>query len=622
MNTETNSSHRLARTGPWVAAAALAVLATALWWYWPAPAPPRKPDATGGIPTSGSLPPKPKPVSEAFVGSQSCGSCHSEIAEQYVHHPMSYSFATIAEAAPLEDYSPERGFEKGGCRYWVELADDGVYHHESYSDSEGTLYDQRFEVQYALGSGQRGRSYFIDRGGLMFVSPISWYSFEKRWDLSPSYPERNHLRFERPVSGRCLGCHAGRIQTEPGQNDRFLHPAVREFAISCERCHGPGRDHVAWHRGRAETEGTDPIINPAKLSPSRRDAVCNQCHLQGADEVRRYGRGDFDFRPGMEIGDVWTIFVEGTGVETSGETAAVSQVQQMYASRCYMGSSGQLGCITCHDSHHVPPPAERESSYNQKCASCHDTRGCSLAQPQRLAVSPTDSCIHCHMPRLGANNVPHTTQTDHRILRVSGSASADLQEDESPAARIFDLEFVPLEEFDLNRALGIHAANLAEGMNSAEQARKAIEQLKPVYQRDTGDVAVADAYGLCLALTGELQQAIDVWRRALGSDTKHEGLLFSLGMAHFNRGEHHEALQYLDRLTAVNPWRSDYQGQRARVLMATGRLKEAIDIGMVAAELNPSLPLVYEWLAYACDQDKRPAEAERYRRLQQRAMRR
>ena len=170
------------------------------------------------------------------------------------------------------------------------------------------------EVHYVVGSGQRGRSYFIDRGGVMFLSPISWYSQQNRWDLSPGYPDRNHLRFERPVSGRCLGCHAGRVNVEPGENDRFLHPSVRETAISCERCHGPGKAHVEFHRAASTPTTPDPIVNPAQLSPSKREAVCNACHLQGIEEVRRYGRTDFDFRPGMDLGEVWSIFVEGAGV--------------------------------------------------------------------------------------------------------------------------------------------------------------------------------------------------------------------------------------------------------------------------------------------------------------------
>lgn len=310
---------------PWILGLLLLGAIGGGFWWWQE----HRPEGGESAPTVAAKPdppPRPAPPSEAYVGSRVCRECHTEIADLYAGHTMSRSAATLAEATTLEDYTGVTTFTKGGCEYRVELADDGVYHHEAYRDIEGELYDQRVEVQYLVGSGHRGRSYFIDRGGLLFMSPISWYSQQKRWDLSPGYTERNHLRFERPVTGRCLGCHAGRLNPEPGENDRFQHPTIREATISCERCHGPARDHVAWHRNEETRSGDDPIINPAKLPPTKRESVCNQCHLQGVDEVRRYGRTDFDFRPGMDLGEVWSIFVEGTGVSSSGETTAVSQI--------------------------------------------------------------------------------------------------------------------------------------------------------------------------------------------------------------------------------------------------------------------------------------------------------
>jgi len=135
------------------------------------------------------------------------------------------------------------------------------------------------------------------------------------------------------------------------------------------------------------------------------------------------------------------------------------------------------------------------------------------------------------------------------------------------------------------------------------------------------DGAVADAYGIVLALTGEVNLAIETWKGALRANTRNEALLYSLGLAYFSEGEHAEAMQYFDRLVTVNPHRSDYQGQRARLLLANGKTREAIETANYARELNPSMPLVYEWLAFACEQSGDPASAERYRALQKRVQR-
>ena len=69
--------------------------------------------------------------------------------------------------------------------------------------------------------------------------------------------------------------------------NRYRPPVFQGHEIGCERCHGPGELHVAHPEiigGRDMT-----IVNPASLAPSLRDAVCEQCHLQGEKRVLRRG---------------------------------------------------------------------------------------------------------------------------------------------------------------------------------------------------------------------------------------------------------------------------------------------------------------------------------------------
>jgi tetratricopeptide (TPR) repeat protein len=236
------------------------------------------------------------------------------------------------------------------------------------------------------------------------------------------------------------------------------------------------------------------------------------------------------------------------------------------------------------------------------------------------------------MPRLGSHDVPHTTQTDHRILRKPGPRSDSNTPDVPPKSesegadtpeelKIFDLAEVPLDRFARDRAVGIALAARAEQAQDKDRAARAVKLLAPISAADPLDGAVADAYGIALALTGEVNLAMETWKGALRANTRNEALLYSLGLAYFTAGEHAEAMQYFDRLVTVNPHRSDYQGQRARLLLANGKIREAIDTASYARELNPSMPLVYEWLAFACEQSGDRASAEQYRALQKRVQR-
>src|SRR5205823_13865704 len=154
--------------------------------------------------------------------------------------------------------------------------------------------------------------------------------------------------------------------------------------------------------------------NPRHLAPELREAVCQQCHLQGQYRVVRYGRRTFDFRPGLPLHLFLSVFVRPRSSEEA--MKFVGQVEQMASSRCFQVSRGSMGCISCHDPHELPSRAQRVSYYRTRCLNCHADKGCSLALSERRQKSPDDSCIACHMPA-GDTEVTHTAITDHRILR-------------------------------------------------------------------------------------------------------------------------------------------------------------------------------------------------------------
>ena len=93
-------------------------------------------------------------------------------------------------------------------------------------------------------------------------------------------------------------------------------------------------------------------VNPSRLEPALRAAVCEQCHLQGQVRVLRRGRGVFDFRPGLPLEQFWAVFEFAQ--DESAAPKAVGQVEQMQQSRCFQASDGALGCSSCHDPHRLP----------------------------------------------------------------------------------------------------------------------------------------------------------------------------------------------------------------------------------------------------------------------------
>jgi predicted CXXCH cytochrome family protein len=230
-----------------------------------------------------------------------------------------------------------------------------------------------------------------------------------RWDLSPGYTSRNQ-HFGRPIEADWLHGHANRFEPVAGTVNRYRPPIFRGMPIGCGRCHGPGGLHVR-SPGPADGPGGDrTIVNPRHLEPGLREAVCEQCHLQGAYHVERAGRRATDFRPGLPLESFLTVYVPAS--PRDGSIAAVGHVEQMHASRCYSAAGGRLGCISCHDPHRKPEPEQAATFYRDRCLDCHADRGCALPLAQRQARAPDDSCIVCHMPRDPLSEVAHTATRD------------------------------------------------------------------------------------------------------------------------------------------------------------------------------------------------------------------
>ena len=509
---------------------------------------------------------------------------------------MAQSLAGVMEAKPLEDYENQTTVKPpGNRRYVIERRPDGVFHHEVGETADGiVLYDQSVPIHFAVGSGQRGRSYLTNRDGRLFMSPLTWYSGGKAWDLSPGYRPESHQRFDRQVSDGCLACHAGRMASQEGSPDSYdAHHPFLEETIGCERCHGPGASHVARYQ-QADSRLDDRIVNPAKLDTVRRDAVCNQCHLQGGRRVLRYGREEFDFRPGDRLSDVWIVSLEPEKMGPGDAARAVTQSQQMQESACFQKSQ-RFGCVSCHDPHRQPKSEERQSFYDSRCVECHGHSSPECAAS--LSLREAKSCVECHMPRFPTSDVPHTVQTDHRILRTR---PAQKQRGTPRAKRdvvIYDEGDPPLPDWEIQRGKGILASELALRHNDNQRGYEAITLLRPLQARLPDDIELLNSLGTASLQQQNSSDAVKYWELALKLAPNNATSLESLAVLHHQSGNPSQASHYYARLVEANPWRADFFGRYAHVLGQLGKLDDAIVAGEKCIELNPTLVHVHAWLA-------------------------
>ena len=416
-----------------------------------------------------------------FVGSQACRPCHAAVAESYARTPMARSSGPVT---PL----PVTTFTAAGQRYIV----DG----KRLSFDGGST-----SIDYFIGSNSEGRGYLWARDGYLFELPVTWYARRQAWDASPGYERDDAVRLTRPIEPTCLLCHASQVRPVLGTQNRYGDPPFREGGVSCERCHGPGSEHVA-----APVKAR--MVNPAKLDAEPRDSVCSQCHLTGEARVERPGRRFGDFQAGQRLADYATYFVWKLGRT---DLTVTSHVEKLAGSRCKTASGDKLWCGTCHDPH------ANADKTQQACVSCHAS-----------AHRQTERCATCHMPRTLASDANHGVMTDHGISRAPRQAE--------PSPRNELTAFLGAAS---DRSLGLAYAELGD-----PRAREYLVRATPADWRVRLRLA---------AMERDPARAAAHYAAVLGDNPGETAALVNLGALHAAAGREREAIALWRRALEANP---------------------------------------------------------------------
>jgi hypothetical protein len=178
--------------------------------------------------------PSPPPAG-AYVGSGACRRCHAPIYERWSKTRMANVVTDPKQHAEL--VLPD--FGKADPLRTFRLEDVAFVY--------GTKWKQR---------------YFTKVGDDYFPLPAQWDITHKVWRpylvqpntdwWVPFYPGDNT---KRPTGPLCDGCHS--------VNYNIQTKTVVEWNVGCERCHGPGSEHV-------RTPSPSTIVNPGRLRPRER----------------------------------------------------------------------------------------------------------------------------------------------------------------------------------------------------------------------------------------------------------------------------------------------------------------------------------------------------------------
>jgi Tetratricopeptide repeat/Cytochrome c554 and c-prime len=484
-------------------------------------------------------------AANAYVGSAACRGCHPAIFKSYSVTPMALSSGRTGSGSFRESFARgEFAAADSDGQYRVSQEPGGYF----LEFTSGAIHARR-RLDYFIGSGAAGRSYASTVRGFLFQAPVSYYSAAARWDLSPGYEKISGLLLTRPIDPECLQCHATRLQPAAGTENGYREPPFLEGGIGCERCHGPGEEHVA-RKAKA--------VNPAKLAPGLRDSACAQCHLTGVARIAKLGRGQATFQPGALLSDHLVPFVWSGG---DPEMKVTSHYEKLAQSRCKQASGDRLWCGTCHDAHSVPDAASRAAWFRTKCIGCH-------AQAHRRE----EDCAACHMPKNAVINVDHAVYTDHSIRRNAAAA-------ERPA--VTERTLVPFGQFRGDER------DLALAYAAAGENGRAFEMLRRIVSQRADDEQVLAQLAALHDRRGEADQAVSLYHEALRRNPARVAAAVNLGILLMKRNQPQEAIRLWTDALARSPGLEAARLNLAVVRYRAGDRRAANATLLEGLEYNP-----------------------------------
>jgi len=287
------------------------------------------------------------------------------------------------------------------------------------------------QIAFVYGSKWKQR-YFTKVGDDYFPLGAQWDITHKQWRpyqvangtdcWTAFYPGGNNTR---PTGPLCDGCHS------VNYNIRTKQPT--EWNVGCEKCHGPGGNHVN-NPSRAN------ILSPARLNTVDAVNVCVQCHSQGQPLTKpiegKYYDWPVGYRPGLKLSDFWQLEEHKLGETTfthfADGTAHKNRMQGNDFAQSVMYTRG-VTCFSCHDVHGTENNADLIKPAAVLCLECHGPKSpngphtATIEQHTHHKTGSTgNECVSCHMPAI-ATQLADVNVRSHTFKFISPATTDSLK---------------------------------------------------------------------------------------------------------------------------------------------------------------------------------------------------
>ncbi|HNQ73152.1 MAG TPA: multiheme c-type cytochrome [Verrucomicrobiota bacterium] len=351
--------------------------------------------------------PLPEPALYARYGkSASCRSCHEAIYAQWEQSHHARAERPVTAALDQDAFVPPRRLPHGGQT--SELRRTNQFFQIVTAGADGRVHP--FIPERVLGVAPLRQYLVATTNGRYQASEVAYDPHRQEWfdvfgdeDRQPG--EWGHWTGRgMNWNSMCAACHNTRVRRNYDVDTDGYRTTMAERGVSCEACHGPMADHLAWQTRHPQQSG-DPTLR--RLSRSQMFSTCAQCHS-------RRGELTGEFEPGADFYDHFQLTIPD---ETDAFYPDGQVHDEDYEFTAFLGSRMHAAGVRCTDCHE-PHTSQLRRPGNQMCLSCHgqpSAQGAPSIDPQthsfhQVTAMPAaehqaaarigsgTECVHCHMP--------------------------------------------------------------------------------------------------------------------------------------------------------------------------------------------------------------------------------
>ncbi|HKJ31014.1 MAG TPA: tetratricopeptide repeat protein, partial [Balneolales bacterium] len=346
-----------------------------------------------------------KNQTNAFVGAEACKSCHESEYKKWKKSDHYHAMA-VADSESVRGNFNNTHFKQNGVKYHFYKKRGNYYVNTIGADGNYHSY----QIQYTFGWTPLQQYLIKFPGGKYQALTVAWDVNKKNWFfLYPKMKITPHdwLHWTKGAmtwNTMCADCHSTNLHQNLDVKTESFHTTWSEINVSCESCHGPGKQHVDYMHS---LHGKKPDLNLMRsqlrmtkgTSAHKLVSECARCHSLREKFTNAFQHNEkFLDQYDPQLPHPADYYPDGQ----------IKHEDYVYASflQSKMYHYG-VACTNCHNPHTYKLIA----TGNKLCLNCHADKYNTVTHTHHKPNTSASKCINCHMA--GRNYMQIDFRRDH-----------------------------------------------------------------------------------------------------------------------------------------------------------------------------------------------------------------